>query len=51
MRKLATNQDLLPLYKKWFVARLPTGEKLDVPISAQLEDSFRALDGSAGGAR
>ena len=49
MRKLATNHDLLPLYKKWFVYRLPTGEKLNVPISPQLEDSFRLLDDSPGG--
>src|SRR5471030_859281 len=26
-RKLGTNRDLVPLYNKWFVARLPTGEK------------------------
>ncbi len=51
MRKLATNQDLLPLYKKWFVSRLPTGEKLDVPISPQLEESFKVLDDSPGGTR
>jgi glutamate/aspartate transport system substrate-binding protein len=43
-RKLASNHDLVPLYLKWFVARLPTGEKLDVAISPQLEDSFKALD-------
>ncbi len=49
-RELATNQDLMPLYNKWFVARLPTGEKLNVAISPQLEDSFNALDaGKAGG--
>ena len=48
-RKLATNQDLIPIYKKWFNARLPTGEKMDVAISPQLEDSFKVLDGSAGG--
>src|ERR1700738_4608496 len=36
VRKLATNHDLVPLYNKWFVARLPTGEKLDVAISPQL---------------
>ncbi len=47
-RKLATNHDLLPLYQKWFVARLPTGEKLNVPISPQLEQSFKVLDNSAG---
>ncbi len=46
-RKLATNHDLMPLYEKWFVSRLPTGEKLNVPISPQLEESFKVLDESA----
>jgi glutamate/aspartate transport system substrate-binding protein len=46
-RKLATNHDLVPLYNKWFVARLPTGEKLDVAISPQLEEAFKVLDDSA----
>jgi glutamate/aspartate transport system substrate-binding protein len=45
-RKLATNHDLVPLYNKWFVARLPTGEKLNVAISPQLEDAFKVLDES-----
>ncbi len=45
-RNLATNHDLVPLYQKWFVARLPTGERLGVPISPQLEDSFKVLDNS-----
>jgi glutamate/aspartate transport system substrate-binding protein len=45
-RKLATNHDLVPLYNKWFVARLPTGEKLNVAISPQLEDAFKVLDDS-----
>src|ERR1700692_2699506 len=31
--KLGSHRDLLPLYNKWFVARLPTGEKLNVAIS------------------
>lgn len=48
-RKLATNHDLLPLYKKWFMARLPTGERLGVPISLQLEEAFKALDDSSQG--
>jgi len=51
LRKLATNQDLVPLYKKWFLGRLPTGEKLGIPISSQLEDAFRVLDASSSGAR
>src|SRR5262249_35918437 len=37
-RKLATNHDLVPLYKKWFLARLPTGERLNIPMSLQLEE-------------
>ena len=45
-RKLATNHDLIPLYNKWFVGRLPTGEKLGVDLSPQLEDSFKVLDES-----
>src|SRR6201986_3964112 len=47
-RKLATNHDLIPLYQKWFVARLPTGEKLNVAMSPQLEDAFKVLDDSEG---
>jgi glutamate/aspartate transport system substrate-binding protein len=48
-RKLATNHDLVPLYQKWFMARLPTGERLGVPISLQLEEAFKALDDSSQG--
>jgi glutamate/aspartate transport system substrate-binding protein len=47
-RKLGSNHDLIPLYNKWFVARLPTGERLNVAISPQLEDAFKALDDSDG---
>jgi glutamate/aspartate transport system substrate-binding protein len=47
-RKLATNHDLMPLYDKWFTSRLPTGERLNVAISPQLEDSFKVLDDSDG---
>ena len=43
-RKLATNHDLVPLYQKWLMDRLPTGERLGVPMSAELEYSFRKLD-------
>jgi glutamate/aspartate transport system substrate-binding protein len=47
-RKLGTNHDLIPLYDKWLVARLPTGEKMNVAISPQLEDAFKAMDDSEG---
>ena len=48
-RKLGSNRDLIPLYNKWFVSRLPTGEKLGVSISPQLEEAFKVLDDSPGG--
>ena len=47
-RKLGSNHDLVPLYDKWFVSRLPTGEKLNVAISPQLEEAFKAMDDSEG---
>jgi glutamate/aspartate transport system substrate-binding protein len=48
-RRLGSGRDLIPLYNKWFVARLPTGERMGVPISAQLEESFGVLDSGQGG--
>jgi glutamate/aspartate transport system substrate-binding protein len=48
-RKLGSNRDLIPLYNKWFVARLPTGERLNIAISPQLEEAFKVLDDSPGG--
>jgi glutamate/aspartate transport system substrate-binding protein len=47
-RKLGSNRDLIPLYNKWFVSRLPTGEKLNVEISPQLEEAFTVLNDSEG---
>ncbi|WP_084799595.1 amino acid ABC transporter substrate-binding protein [Bradyrhizobium sp. Ai1a-2] len=47
-RKLGSGRDLIPLYNKWFVARLPTGERLNVAISPQLEEAFKALNDNEG---
>ena len=47
-RKLATNRDLIPLYRKWFLQRLPTGERLGIELSPQLEEAFKVLDESGG---
>jgi glutamate/aspartate transport system substrate-binding protein len=47
-RRLGSNHDLIPLYTKWFMARLPTGERLNVEISPQLEEAFKAMDDSPG---
>ena len=38
---LAASRELVQLYNKWFQKRLPTGERLDLPISPQLEEIFR----------
>jgi glutamate/aspartate transport system substrate-binding protein len=46
--KLGSNRDLVPLYNKWFMARLPTGEKLNVEISPQLEEAFKVLNDTEG---
>lgn len=48
-RRLGSNHDLIPLYNKWFVGRLPTGERLNVAISPQLEEAFHVLDDSPSG--
>jgi glutamate/aspartate transport system substrate-binding protein len=47
-RKLATENDLLPLYRKWFMQRLPSGERLGIDISPQLEESFKVLSMARG---
>jgi glutamate/aspartate transport system substrate-binding protein len=46
--KLGSNRDLIPLYNKWFMSRLPTGEKLNVEISPQLEEAFKVLNDTEG---
>ena len=46
-RRLAADHDLTPLYQKWLMDRLPTGERLGVPLSAELEHSFKSLDDSS----
>jgi glutamate/aspartate transport system substrate-binding protein len=39
--RLAASRELVQLYNKWFQKRLPTGERLDLPMSPQLEEIFR----------
>jgi glutamate/aspartate transport system substrate-binding protein len=41
--RIASERRLAALYNKWFLRRLPTGETLNLPISAQLEEIFRML--------
>jgi glutamate/aspartate transport system substrate-binding protein len=46
-RNLVTARDIGPLYAKWFESRLPNGERFNIPISPQLQESFDVL-GSTG---
>jgi len=42
VRELISSGELERLYKQWFLNRLPTGETLGIPMSAQLEDIIQA---------
>ncbi len=48
-RKLGSNHDLIPLYNKWFVARLPTGERLNVGDLAAARGCLQGDGQFAGG--
>ena len=41
--RLASSREIVQLYDKWFLQRLPNGERLDLAMSPQLEEFFRAL--------
>jgi len=41
--RLAESRDLVMIYTRWFQMRLPTGERLDLPMSPQLVEFFGAL--------
>jgi glutamate/aspartate transport system substrate-binding protein len=40
-RRLAESGRLSALYARWLVRRLPTGETLNIPMSAELSELFR----------
>jgi glutamate/aspartate transport system substrate-binding protein len=42
-QQLAENRDLLEYYHKWFIRKTPTGERINLPMNAQLEEIFRVL--------
>jgi glutamate/aspartate transport system substrate-binding protein len=41
--RLASTREIEDLYNKWFVKRLPTGETIGLPMSAQLRSLFQIL--------
>jgi glutamate/aspartate transport system substrate-binding protein len=42
-RRLATTREIRWIYNKWFLRSLPSGIRLGLPMSAQLERSFEVL--------
>jgi ABC-type amino acid transport substrate-binding protein len=42
-REMAVSRDLEYTYNRWFLKKLPSGVTLNLPMSAQLEEIFRAL--------
>jgi ABC-type amino acid transport substrate-binding protein len=42
-RRLAVTREIRWIYDKWFMRRLPSGVRLGVPMSIQLERSFQVL--------
>src|SRR5229473_3140503 len=41
--RLAASREIVQLYDKWFLQRLPSGERLGLAMSPQLEEFFRVL--------
>jgi glutamate/aspartate transport system substrate-binding protein len=42
-QQLAESRDILEVYHRWFIRKTPGGEQLNLPMSPQLEESFRVL--------
>jgi ABC-type amino acid transport substrate-binding protein len=42
-QRLAESREIVWIYEKWFLKRLPSGVRLNLPMSPHLEENFRAL--------
>ena len=42
-RTLVVRNEIGPIYDKWFGSRLPNGETFNIPMSPQLEESFKVF--------
>lgn len=40
-QKLAGNREIVAIYERWFMRPLPSGERLNLPMSPHLEELFR----------
>lgn len=43
MRSLAESRDIVALYNRWFVRPLPSGGRMDLPMSPQLRRAFELI--------
>ena len=43
MRNLVVTRDIVAIYARWFESRLPSGERFNMPMSPQLEESLKVL--------
>jgi len=43
MRNLVVSRDIVAIYARWFESRLPNGERFNMPMSPQLEESLKVL--------
>ena len=43
VRNLVITRDIGAIYAKWFESRLPNGERFNIPMSPQLQESFKVL--------
>jgi ABC-type amino acid transport substrate-binding protein len=47
LHDLAASRELEQTYSKWFLRQLPTGQRLNLPMSAQLTEIIRIMGGDA----
>jgi hypothetical protein len=47
-QKLVIDRDFIPLYQKWFMSRLPGGERLNIPMNPQFEQSLEFVAARCG---
>jgi len=47
LHDLAASRELEQTYSKWFLRQLPTGQRLNLPMSAQLTEVIRIMGGDA----
>jgi glutamate/aspartate transport system substrate-binding protein len=42
-RRIAESREIVGIYGKWFLKPLPSGVRLDLPMSPHLEELFRSI--------